>query len=849
MSQQKPATAPPTLSLQDILHILFKHKWKILFCAFIGLGAAAMVYLLSAPVYESQAKLLVRYVVDTSAIDHVDSRSAAGPASENLINSEVEILTSWDLATEVAKSVGVDRLVPARAGLDRLLGRSQGPADLINAARAVRMGLTVTSLRGTNIIFVSYKSRDPELATSVLKELVTRYFTKHLEVHRSADAFNFVSQQSDEVRARLGQTEEQLKKLKEGAKIVSLEDSAKSISLELAKTRDALKAAETERAEQYAVLQELEKPGPRQETKAQEASPGPSNEVVQQYQTIVARLASLRQADLDLVTKYAVKTDQPEILDEVQRTREMRQRTNQSSAGTRTPGNKPAAPKRAFVGAERDQAQALARERYRLQNDSGFSYQGGKKDFDTLVKEAEQDLLKQKINNSLVLKATDDELIRFNQLQRLNELQIETFEKQRKDLEVKYPGLATILPSKSAEQFQADISADRTRQAAITTQRARFAGVEARVNTLQSHLDELQTQTEQLSSLAPQIEELERTREIEANNYKYFQASLEKARIDEALDPSKMPNISVVQSPSAGFKTSRETKKVVLGLAGGGIALGLAFAFLFELVLDRSVRRAPEIEALLGIPLLLSIPYLNGRRHRRLRWPIGAKRSQLALTNGTYGSAAPWESEHFIRPYAEALRDRLVLYFELNGMNHKPKLVALTDCSGGAGASTLAGGLAAALSETGDGKVLLVDMNVGHPEIHPFFRGTPACSLTEALVGEPTPAGDNLYLAVAAPPESLQAPLIPKKFYELMPHLKASDFDYIIFDMPPLGQTSVALPMARFMDKVLVVVEAERSNRDFVKRAYSELVACRASVSVIFNKARSYSPKWLAVQG
>ena len=232
----------------------------------------------------------------------------------------------------------------------------------------------------------------------------------------------------------------------------------------------------------------------------------------------------------------------------------------------------------------------------------------------------------------------------------------------------------------------------------------------------------------------------------------------------------------------------------------------------------------------------------------RLRWPFRANGTALALRNNGYANSAPWESEHFIRPYSEAIRDRLVLYFELNGMNHKPKLVGVTDSSVGAGASTLAAGLAAALSEVGDGKVLLVDMNVGRPEIHPFFRGS-ACSLTEALVGEPSPAGDNLYLAVASSPEAPQAAIIPKKFYDLIPHLKASDFDYIIFDMPPLGQTSVTLPMSRFMDKVLIVVEAEKSNRDFVKRAYSELLACRASVSVILNKARSYTPKWLGAEG
>ena len=57
-------------------------------------------------------------------------------------------------------------------------------------------------------------------------------------------------------------------------------------------------------------------------------------------------------------------------------------------------------------------------------------------------------------------------------------------------------------------------------------------------------------ESKQLSELAPQIEDLERKTEMDEANYKYFAASLEKARIDEALDPSKMPNISAVQRPS-----------------------------------------------------------------------------------------------------------------------------------------------------------------------------------------------------------------------------------------------------------------------------------------------------------
>ena len=198
-------------------------------------------------------------------------------------------------------------------------------------------------------------------------------------------------------------------------------------------------------------------------------------------------------------------------------------------------------------------------------------------------------------------------------------MQIDSLEKQRSDLERKYPGLAAHIPAASSEDLQAEMSAERARLAAIATERARLAGIEARTEALKSHLDDIRKQTEALSEIAPQIEQLERTKEIEENNYKYFQASLEKARVDEALDPSKMPNISVVQSPSIAIETSRDVKKVVLGFAGGGIAWGLAFAFLIELILNRTVKRPLEIEMLLGTPPMLSIPYFNGRNPWRLR--------------------------------------------------------------------------------------------------------------------------------------------------------------------------------------------------------------------------------------
>jgi len=716
------------LSVEDVAIALFKHKWKIVLCTLAGLIAAAAVFKLYPLVYESQAKLLVRYVLDRSVVDPIES-AGGGKTSDSVMGSEVEILTSWDLAVQVAEAIGVKRLLP-----------NSPTATKTEAAATVSAGLEVTSRNGGGIIFVSYQNPDPELATLVLNELVNRYFEKHLEVHRSAGAFDFVTQQADQVRVRLNQTDDALKALKAKAGIASSADSAASLNAEVIKIEDEFHSEETNLAEQRARVKQLEtsvsgggasaKPTPTTATPAPSLSHQPTSGDIQQYQALNTRLVQLREAGLKLLSQY-------------------------------TPAN---------------------------------------------------------------------------QLVKSNEAQVAVLETEKRSLEKKFPDIATSTPV-TGSPGQTDLGFEK----------ARLAGFEAKTQAMKTRLQE---RIRQLTEVGSQIADLERKKELEEINYKYFQGTLEKARIDEALDPSKMPNISAVQRPSPPIMVTKKRNKLALGLAGGGLALGLALALLKELVLDRSVKRPVEIEKRLGASPLLSIPYSTSNGHQL---GDGKKRrfgKALVLPQSAHSNLAPWEDGHFIRPYAQAIRDRVDLYFERNRMTHKPKLVGVTGFSNGVGTSTLAAGLAAALSEMGDGKVLLVDVNVGHAEAHSFFRGTPVTSLNALLnpTGPVTSAADNLYLATVSPPTAGPVQRALKRLFELMPNLKASDFDYIIFDMPPLSDTSPTLGMASFMDKVLLVVEAGKDNRELVTRGYSELVAGRASISVVLNKIRSYTPKWLGVE-
>ena len=727
---------PSNLNLSSILLAILKRKKIILISTAAGAIAAAAVFILWPRSYESDATLLVRYVLDRSAVDP-ESRdgstvgSVATKTTDTFINAEVSILQSWDLAVQVAEALGPKRVLPD----------AKGNPGISDAAGAISSGLKVVTTKNSNVIQVSYTNSRPEVAILVLNELVNRYFTKHLEVHRSAGAFDFVSQQTDQVRSRLNQTEDALKALKAKAGILDLKESTLGLTAQASKMEDQIRAAEGDLAEQRARVKLMEgaglpsppQAGPAVEpatTPAASASPGvtaapspvaqPTHEQIQEYQGLIARLTELRKSEVGLLSKYS--------------------------------------------------------------------------DASSLVKSVRA--------------------------------QIADLENEKRKSETKFPSLATL----------------GSPQSDLGNERAKLAGFEAKTEILKSQVGSIREQIKKLADTTPQIANLERSKELEEANYKYFEGSLEKARVDEALDPSKMPNISAVQRASPPSLVTKLRDRVALGLGFGGLAIGLGIALLWDLLLNRTVKRRSELELQLHTPVIMSIPYAGVNGRFRLPWKKGNRNG-----NAEPAAIAPWDSGHFIRPYAEAIRDRLGLYFELHGVTHKPKLVGFTGFSKGAGASSLAAGVAAALSETGDGKVLLVDVNASNGEVHPFFQGRPAASLASAI--EPksslSSAADNLYLATVNQPQAKPAQLGLKKFFAMVPNLKASDFDYIIFDMPPLTQTSPSIGLAALMDKVVVIVEAERDSRDNVKRGYRELVAARSDVAVVLNKTRSYGPNWL----
>ncbi len=706
-----------------------------------------LLFVIKPPQYQSEATLSIRYIIEGKSLNPPGSGDASNtrPLDErrdSIINTETAILLSLDLAKQVVQAVTPETI----------LAKSGGGADTYRAAAVVRSGLTVEPLPESSVIRITFQHPDPALVQPILNGVIDAYLTMHVQMHQGLGVpNNFLTNETTRLRVELAQTDNELRRIKTAAGVVStIEDTKKAYAEQISKIRLDIFNTEAELSERQAMAGELTQPsGTKPQTTNVELVAKVPSEQVDSYKKTCALLAYLKEKEQNYLTQQ------------------------------------------------------------------GFTAQN------VLVEQVHE--------------------------------QIGQTEALKKNLEEKYPELAslnTFSPGLFNSGRQGEPSMD------VTAGPGQVAALRAKIQVLNMQLNQVWDQATNFEKVEMSISELEQKKDVEEANLKYFMSNLEETRIDEALGEDKAANISIIQTPSPPAKGwSKPFKKKVAIVAVGGVFGGLALAFLIELFLDRSIKRPSEIETKLRLPLFISIPDITKNGHRYLT----TNNPPLLLkdTKGNERQDAGRETlhqetgmdsgnrRHPLRRFYEGLRDRLVVYFEVRNLTHKPKLVGVTSCAKGAGVSSIATGLAASLSEMGEGNVLLVDMNVEGGAAQHFHKGKPNCGLDSALETETREKAfvqENLYVAVEPMRNEELPQVLPKQVAGLITKIRHSDYDYIIFDMPPVAETTATFRLARHMDMMLLVIEAEKTNQEVVKRVMSLLAESKANVSTVLNKTQTYVP-------
>ena len=229
-----------TMSLKDFLTILFKHKWKILI-TFVTIVVTITVVTLTLPsIYQATSTLLVKFGRENIYRSEMGDKSSwISLSSEEMVNSEIQVLTSHDLIENVVKTVGAERLYPVMAKRLRDKGRS-GESLVAVAVPMFKGSLLVEGVKKSSVIQVSFEHEDPQIAAQAVNLLIDFFKEKHLQVH-SAPQSSFLEQQLTAYERGLEESENNLETYKQKFQVFSLPEQRTLLLQQRASFDSALK--------------------------------------------------------------------------------------------------------------------------------------------------------------------------------------------------------------------------------------------------------------------------------------------------------------------------------------------------------------------------------------------------------------------------------------------------------------------------------------------------------------------------------------------------------------------------------------------------------------------------------
>ncbi len=364
-------------------------------------------------------------------------------------------------------------------------------------------------------------------------------------------------------------------------------------------------------------------------------------------------------------------------------------------------------------------------------------------------------------------------------------------------------------------KIKQDITADLVK---LQSQRL---GTERKIQTLSNLREVYSKRAGILPNLEKKQGELERSLSVAQKSYENLLTKQQETKIAENQN---IGNARVLEPARVYSSPTAMKMKIGIGVGGifGGLLIGIAAGFLVDII-DRRLKTAKEAEELFGQTLLGLIPNFETENTST------AKGSMLSgISNRVIVATSPCsvihEAYHMLRANMKFI-----------SLDKKVRTIVVTSSVSGEGKSEVSANLATVLAQAGR-RVLLVDADMRRPHQHHLWGLINSVGLSNVMVDEEklsvavqkvTPQLSVLTAGVM-PPNPLA--IIDSERMTTLVETLSDQYDYVVFDTPPLVGTADAAVLGKMVDGVLVVARPGVVDSSSVAAAKSLLSRSEANV-------------------
>ncbi len=352
---------------------------------------------------------------------------------------------------------------------------------------------------------------------------------------------------------------------------------------------------------------------------------------------------------------------------------------------------------------------------------------------------------------------------------------------------------------------------------------------QAKKAALEQQLTSLKKQIQAMPVLAKQYVDLQRNVDLATDNLNRFLDAKTRLQIESA---QQIPPWQIISPPQVGDHPVWPQPIKTLSLAFvTGLLLGTIAALFWERF-NPVFHSLEDIKKAVQLPVLGKIPWQKDLQ--RVENVLGVNLAPLVDVHAdgkSNGSARGKRPNPQSPGFLEAFRT-LNTNIGLLEADQSLRSMVIGSAQGGEGKSTAAFHLAQASAAMGK-RVLLVDSNLRHPQIHHLFgllnnqglSNILATGIAPENVIQRVPQWENLSILTAGdlPPDPVRL-LTSQNMQTLMATWEMSPaYDLVIYDTPPLGDFPDARIVGAASGGLILVVKPDKTHRTVFTQLLTEL--------------------------